>query len=253
MNARRLASRIALGIAAALAVAVVAFLVWASQAYHADGVFDQVESVSQGASVQDGPRIAVSQDDRTIAVAADGATTGIILYPGAKVDADAYTPLAYDIAARGYCCVIAKMPLDLAMFDIDAASDIAAAHPEIDSWWIGGHSLGGAMAAQYASSHPEDLRGVVLLASYSATDISDTDLSALTIYGTQDGVLDRDRLEKNAANLPTDSQTAIIDGGNHAGFGSYGVQSGDGDASIAPEDQQQRTADAIADFIETRG
>ena len=106
------------------------------------------------------------------------------------------------------------------------------------------------MAAQYASKHTDQLQGVILLAAYSTQDISRTKLAVLTIYGSKDGVLNRAHLAKYKKNLPvTSQQTVEIPGGNHARFGDYGLQKGDGTATISRANQQSQTAAAIVGFI----
>ena len=147
---------------------------------------------------------------------------GVVFYPGAKVDPHAYVPLAEKLADKGYLCVIAKMPFNLAFLGTDAASDIMDGYPQADSWWIAGHSLGGVAAAQYAAKHADVLEGIAFLASYPASDLSETGLSALSIYGSQDFVLNLDSLAENADKLPANAKTVVIEGGNHAGFGAYG-------------------------------
>ena len=116
------------------------------------------------------------------------------------------------------------------------------------TWWVGGHPLGGSMAAQYAVDHAGDgtLDGLVLLGSYSASDLSSTNLGAISLYGSNDQVLNRAKLEDNADLLPKGAETVEIEGGNHAGFGAYG------EASITPAEQQSQTADAIDRYIRAR-
>ena len=94
------------------------------------------------------------------------------------------------------------------------------------------------------------MAGIVFLGSYPASDLSSTDLAALSIYGSQDGVLNRGNYESAYSHLPANASEIIIDGGNHAGFGDYGTQSGDGEATISRGEQQRITADAIATFME---
>ena len=69
---------------------------------------------------------------------------------------------------------------------------------------------------------------------------------AFGIYVSEDGVLNREKYEADRANLPQDTTETVIDGGCHAGFGSYGAQKGDGTPAISAEEQQQQTADALA-------
>ena len=172
---------------------------------------------------------------------------GFIFYPGGKVEYTAYAPLMKMLADNGILCVIPKMPLNLAVMDMDAAKDILPQFPDIDTWYIGGHSLGGSMAASYAAES-EDFAGLVLLASYSTADLSKSDLRALSIYGTRDGVLNMDSYKEYLPNLPTDTTEMVLEGGNHAQFGSYGKQEGDGDALIEEFEQQVQTMSEILYF-----
>ncbi len=170
---------------------------------------------------------------------------GLIFYPGGKVDHAAYAPLMRELAAEGVFCVICEMPFRLAVFDGDAADGVPEAYPAVRRWYLGGHSLGGVMAADYLSKHPEDFEGLILLASYASKDLSGSDLAVLSVLGSEDGVLNRDAYERGRANLPASAEELVIDGGCHAGFGLYGAQQGDGTPRISGEEQIRRTAQAI--------
>ena len=178
-------------------------------------------------------------------------TMGFIFYPGGKVDPRSYAPMAQAIAEQGYLVVIPPMPLNLAVLSPGEAADVIKAFPEIETWVVGGHSLGGAMAANYARKHPDQISGMVLLAAYPANsdDLSQSDLEVLSMYGTNDQVADYAKIEASKALLPSDSQFLPIEGGNHAGFGWYGPQSGDGEATISREEQQAQVVQAIMDFL----
>ena len=141
------------------------------------------------------------------------------------------------------------MPGNLAVLDANAADGLQQEHPEITTWYIAGHSLGGAMAANYAAAHAEDFDGLILLAAYSTKDISQTTLRVLSVYGSEDGVLNRESYEKNWSNLPTDTTEVVLDGGCHAQFGSYGPQNGDGIPTISGEEQVRQTTEVITAFI----
>lgn len=175
-------------------------------------------------------------------------TTGLIIYPGGKVSAGAYAPIAQALAARGYLVEIVPMPLNLAVLGIERADAVIDAHPEISRWAIGGHSLGGAMAAQYAATHPR-INGLALWASYSATDLSDRDLSVLVVYGSLDagaaGFVSPERL----ANLPPNPTIVVIDGGNHEQMGWYAGQPNDPPATIIRAAQQEHLVDATAALL----
>ena len=235
--------RVAIGIAALIMTAAAAFFIYTADCYRAGDTARQLaESLTASGEL--------TETDGSIAIGDNDAGVGIVFYPGAKVEAEAYIPLACELAERGYYCVIAKMPFNLAFFGIDAANSIMGDAPEVESWWIAGHSLGGAMAAQFAAEHSSELEGVLLLAAYAASDLSATDLAVSIEYGSEDGVLNRDALEKNATNLPAGASTTVLDGGNHAGFGDYGPQAGDGEASMSAAEQWSQTADLAEEAIE---
>ena len=172
---------------------------------------------------------------------------GLIFYPGGKVQYESYAPLLRACAEEGIACAAVKMPGNLAVLNPNAADGIREQFPFIRNWYIGGHSLGGAMAAAYAADHKDSLSGVILLAAYSTKDISQ--LPALCIYGTEDGVMNRENYEKNRGNLESGFVEIIISGGCHACFGDYGPQEGDGVPTISPQQQWEITAKEIADFI----
>ncbi|MDE1549506.1 alpha/beta hydrolase [Jeotgalibaca caeni] len=176
---------------------------------------------------------------------------GIIFYPGGKVEEEAYGLLMQQLAEQGYSVFLVDMPFNLAVFDIQAAEEIMANNPEISKWYLAGHSLGGSMAAIFASKEVEELAGLILLASYSTADLSASNLPVLSLYGSEDAVIDVAKLEEYRPMLPEDHIEKVIEGGNHAQFGNYGEQEGDGEALISAEEQQQITVEAITQFIES--
>jgi hypothetical protein len=192
--------------------------------------------------------VTTSDDGRlTFTPTAAGPTTGLILYPGGKVPPAAYAPAARDIAESGHLVVIAPMPFNLAVLGIDAADAIIADHPETTAWAIGGHSLGGAMAAQYVDAHPGQVDGLVLWAAYSAADLSDDALPVTSSYGSRDNGRESFTDPVNVARLGPDLVMDEIDGGNHEQMGWYTGQPNDPPATISREEQQARiVADAIA-------
>ena len=178
------------------------------------------------------------------------ATRGFIFYPGGKVEHRAYEPLLAELAREGVLCVIVKMPFNLAVFDINAADGIQDEYPKIEEWYIGGHSLVGSMAASYLEENSEDYEGLVLLGSYSTADLTNTDLKVLSIYGSEDKVMNREKYDKNKSNLPTGITEIVIDGGCHAYFGMYGAQDGDGMPTISNKEQIILTAENIIKIME---
>lgn len=177
------------------------------------------------------------------------ATCGFIFYPGGKVEHRAYEPLLAELAEEGVLCVLVKMPFNLAVFDIKAAEGIQEHYPQIENWYIGGHSLGGSMAAFYLEKTAEDYQGLILLGSYSTVDLSETSLTVLSIFGSEDKVINREKYEANKANLPNSYTEVLIDGGCHAYFGMYGAQAGDGRPTISNKEQIRVTTEAIMNMI----
>lgn len=175
---------------------------------------------------------------------------GYIFYPGGLVDPAAYSPLMQQLSDDGVLAIIVPMPLNLAVFDVNAARDVVEAYPDIDTWVLGGHSLGGAMVAEYLKTDPGDIDGMALIASYPAesTDVSAIPVAAVSIYGTEDGVTG-DVFEASLQRLPEGTSLVRIEGGNHAQFGNYGPQKGDGVATIGREEQQRLTVNAILALV----
>ena len=188
-------------------------------------------------------------EDGTMAFVPEAAKTGLIFYPGGKVEYLAYQPLMQAFAAEGILCVLVEMPFNLAVLDVDAADGIQEEFPKIEEWYIGGHSLGGSMAASYVADHTDEYEGLVLLASYSTAELADSRLNVISIYGSEDEVLNREKYEKNRSNLPADFTEYVIDGGCHAYFGVYGHQDGDGMPTISNQQQIELTAQQLADWI----
>ena len=186
-----------------------------------------------------------------ISIGDEKSEIGFVFYPGGKVDHLSYLPLMRDLARRGIFCVLYDMPFNLAVFGANSASEIAEEYPDVGQWYIGGHSLGGSMAASCLSKNPTVFKGLVLLGSYSATDISSLDIRVLSVYGSEDGVMNRDKYEENKKNIPKDFTETVIEGASHAYFGMYGEQDGDGEARISAEQQITITSGVIFDFLKS--
>lgn len=178
----------------------------------------------------------------------EGKDNLIIFYPGAKVDEKAYAPILSMLSKKGVDTALVSMPCHMAIFNVGAAdavlSEIGSSYKHV---YLMGHSMGGAMAASYAKSHEID--GLIFLAAYTADDLSGKDLSILSIYGDRDGVLNSKKVESGRTLVPDDYTELVISGGNHAGFGSYGKQDGDNDATISATVQWNETVDAILNFV----
>lgn len=173
-------------------------------------------------------------------------TAALVFYPGGRVDLRSYAPFARDVARSGYLVVVPAMPLSLAVLNPDAADDAIAAHPDIETWVVGGHSLGGAMAATYADDNADSLAGLLLLAAYAndGDDMSGESLKVVDVTATNDLVLSQENWQAGKARLPGDASFVVIDGGNHAQFGDYGPQPGDGEATMAADEQRRLTSRA---------
>jgi len=180
-------------------------------------------------------------------------TTGLIFYPGGRVDARSYAPPMRIIAQNGYLAVIVPMPLNLAVLGINRADEVRAAFPQIQHWAIAGHSLGGSMAAAYLSNHPGVIQGLILWASYPASgdDLTARNLLTTSIYGTLDGLATPDKVLGAATLLPAETIWVPIEGGNHSQFGWYGDQPGDNPAAISRQDQQKQIVSAVLQNLQS--
>jgi pimeloyl-ACP methyl ester carboxylesterase len=178
--------------------------------------------------------------------------SGFIFYPGGRVDPRAYAPAMRELAAQGYLCVIVPMPLNLAVLAPWRAAGVMTAFPEIDHWVLGGHSLGGAMAANFVFSNAAAVDGLALWASYPAAnnDLSGFDgLEVISIFGDRDGLADVATVEESHGRLPGNTHFIEIVGGNHAQFGWYGSQAGDNEAAVSREEQQRLIVKATMDLL----
>jgi len=234
--------KILLGIMVILLVAAGGFVLWAVNPAQADSQAQQ--AALQAQLLSDGTLYFVPDEPAK--------STGIIFYPGGRVDYRAYSPLALALAKSGYPVYLLKAPLNLAVFNPNAAAAVVDEHPEIDRWLIGGHSLGGSMAASYLDGNPQVPADLFILASYPAesNDLSGrVDLRVLSISASNDGLATPEKIDASRALLPVDAVFTVIEGGNHAYFGYYGEQAGDGQALISRDDQQAQVLQAFLDFL----
>lgn len=236
-TAHRGVRRLLIGVTALLAAAAFAAVVWIATPYPPHD--EAFRALSSSATLE-----FADTGDALVFRPVEPARGGLVFYPGGRVDFRAYAPLARRIAEYGYLVAIPKMPLGLAVLDADAAARIIAAEPEVASWSVGGHSLGGAMAARFAQENIRDVDCLVLLAAYppSSTDLSASGIRVLSIRGTEDGLISPLEIDESRARLPRDSRFVVVPGGNHAGFGSYGPQRGDGTATLPAAAQQAAAA-----------
>ena len=216
-----------------LAILTGAFFWYVSDYYRAEDVALEVMAQGSGITVQ---------DNLTILSPTYPTDTAIIFYPGAKVEAEAYLPLLDQIRQTGVTCILVHMPFNMAIFDADAAEEVISRFPEIQHWYVAGHSMGGAMASKFASEHPDQVDGLILMGAYIYGDYPDE--KTLTIYGSLNQSVED--------NIDYTENIVEIEGGNHAQFGNYGPQKGDLPATISAEEQQAQTVEAIEVFLAQR-
>ncbi len=216
------------------------------------GVFFYISDYYHGVSLEryfeSSETVTVSEIDAGWFFDGAGTQEAIVFYPGAKVEAAAYAPLLYRLAQEGIDCFLVEMPCNLAIFGVNKADEIIENY-EYGQWYMAGHSMGGAMAAAYAQKNAEKLTGLIFLAAYSANELSRTELKILSIYGSNDGVLNMDKVIKGRELMPSTYEEICIEGGNHAQFGSYGEQTGDNAADISGEEQIRITTEYILRFM----
>lgn len=176
---------------------------------------------------------------------------GLIFYPGARVAPNAYALLMHALAARGTATFIIKLPYNIAFLAQDRPTAIIAAHPEIRTWAVGGHSLGGVVASSYVAAHTDRVGGLLLYASYPASDLSTTlaNTAVLSLFGTNDGLATPAKVEQARPTLPASTQYVAITGGIHAFFGDYGAQPGDGEPTVSRAEAQAAIINASAEFL----
>ncbi len=225
---RKLLFKLGLGIIATLIIGVIGFYIYTLDYYRADGLAMNTT-------------ITKSYENFYVFSPAEenDLNTGFIFYPGGKVEAIAYAPLMKKLADSGLTAVLIEMPFNLAVFDTDAADNVLVELVGIDNWFIGGHSLGGAMASSYLEKTDYEYRGLILLGAYPLGEVK---VPMLAMAGSADGIINQEKLE-------TIENPTIIQGGNHGNFGNYGSQKGDGKGTLSWEEQQNITVEAILKFI----
>lgn len=241
---RKILIWIGLCLSCILVLIVGGFIIWANQA--AKPMLEAIDSLASNRQVE------VTMDQWLVFEPTQTQPeVGIIFYPGGRVNPKAYAPAAMDLASQGYFVVITPMPLNLAVFAPEKASEVIEAYPEISTWIIGGHSLGGSMAAQFAENNPDQVDGLMLWASYPAesSDLSESDLPVISIFASEDGLATPEKISESETLLPAWTTWTKIVGGNHAQFGWYGEQANDGTATISREQQQQKLIEAVTNWI----
>ncbi|MBT2588244.1 alpha/beta hydrolase [Arthrobacter sp. ISL-95] len=222
--------------------ALVAMLVWLNPfAYQGSGAAEAGSSA--GSSLVESPT------SITMTPAGEAATKGLVFYPGARVEARAYADILKPAVDAGVLVVILKTPLNLSLLDGNQARGAMAGHPEISTWAVGGHSLGGVSASSFALAN-KDVDGLLLYASYPLDSVRDrSGLQVLSVSGSEDGLSTPAKIDASRELLPLDTTFVEIQGGNHAFFGDYGAQPGDGEPSVGRDVAQEQIAGATGAFL----
>lgn len=209
------------------------------------GVYCHADDTALAALSSDGT-VAVSETDFGWLFDGPSEDCALVFYPGGKVEETAYAPLLRRLAEEGMDVFLLRVPFRLAVLSPNKAADVME-HYSYGRWYVGGHSLGGAIAANFAASHGDALEGLILCAAYPTKELP-ADLTEILIAGSEDGVLNREKIEAGRQYAPEDYTEAVIEGGNHAQFGNYGAQRGDGTPAVTAEEQQ---AEAVRIITET--
>ena len=195
--------------------------------------------------------VRVSLDDPvTFRPASDTPRAGIVFYQGGRCDPLAYAPVLRPLAAAGYLVCIPQMPLRLAVLSMQRAGDIMAANSTVKDWVIGGHSMGGAMAAAFVHKNPGAVKGLFFLASYASSmhAMPDSTLPMAMIYGTHDTITRKSEFEASYERLPAHTMFVPVEGGDHYQFGSFAGAVNT--ATINREEQQRQTVEALLKFLD---
>ena len=228
-----------ISVTSAIAITVGVCAIYVSDYYRADNTFIASFTASHSVKANESP-------DGTIVFEPTDPIAGFIFYPGGKVEYTAYVPLMSALAEQGVLCILIEMPFNLAVLDMNAAAGWADNYPDVRNWYIGGHSLGGSIAASFVADNSDSFDGLILLGSYSTAEVT---LPVLSVYGSKDKVMNRKKYDKYKSNINSSLTEAVIDGGCHAYFGMYGAQDGDGTPSITNEEQINITVTEIIRFI----
>ncbi|WP_079477493.1 alpha/beta family hydrolase [Halobacillus salinus] len=223
-----------------LIIAGIGFYVWSQQTYAASSNIE--EWIGE-----------VDTDDGWVVYEPDGEPEGgVVLYPGAKVEPEAYSYIAEQLSEAGYVAGVPNVRLNLALLNANKAQELVDRYPDIEEWYVGGHSLGGVAAATFAREKNAD--GVIFLASYptEGSSFAGTDTPVLSIYAEQDGLSTPAKIEETKAYLSDEAELHEIEGGNHAQFGVYGEQKGDNQADISMKEQQDEIVEVITDWLEAQ-
>lgn len=168
---------------------------------------------------------------------------GYIFHPNIWYDERAYAPVARALAFSGIPTFILDVPVSFSFLTPYRADTVLRDFPNITSWIVGGHGIGGQVAAHYAQArrHIGPVDGLALFASAPAplfTDLSLSGIKAISAWGSLDGIFSRIEWEDGKKMLPPDADFRELQGGNHANW-AYLInpQAGDGAATVTRDAQ----------------
>ncbi|UYO96103.1 alpha/beta hydrolase [Microbacterium sp. M28] len=240
---RRIVAWVLGGLAAVVLLGVIGVVIWSQV-----GVM-QAEPEPL-ASVRENPDVVIDDADEGIVLspASGSSEIGLVFIPGAKVDPWAYAAILQGIVAEDDVTVVITRPwLNLAFFDLRGMDAFTSAAPDVDTWIVGGHSLGGVRGCQLAT----DADALLLFASYCSDDLASTDLPVLSLAGSEDGLSTPQKIADARHLLPADAELIEIEGASHASFGDYGPQPGDGTPTISDEDMHATVTDLTGRFADS--
>ena len=244
MNIKKIIKFTLIGFITIIIIGVLGMLVWSKTGTYPA----RMDALS---ALESTDRVTITQDKWIVFEPEEETDTGLIFYPGGLVEPTAYAPILHQIAEEGVLVIITPMPLNLAIFNTGAANAVIDAYPQISTWILAGHSLGGASAAIFAENNPKTIDAIALWDSYppDSADLSDNTISVISIFGTTNNIPNTENFNDKRHLLPADTTFIGIEGANHAQFGDYGPQKGDVVASIGLAEQHEQVAEIMLDFI----
>jgi hypothetical protein len=244
MNIKKITKYTLIGFVSIIIIGVLGMLVWSKTGTY------PARMVALSA-LESTDKVTITKDKWIVFEPDMETDTGLIFYPGGLVEPTAYAPILHQIAEKGVLVIITPMPLNLAIINTGAASAVIDAYPQISTWIIAGHSLGGASAAIFTENNPKKIDAIALWDSYppDSADLSDNTISVISIFGTTNNIPNTDNFNEKKHLLPADTIFIGIEGANHAQFGDYGPQKGDVVASMSLTEQHEKVAEIMLDFI----
>lgn len=237
---QRKGNKITIVIAAILVIIVGALFLYTNDYYRSEVGIEDYTTASN---------YIVEEFSDGVFIDGSGTTDAVIFYPGAKVEYTAYLPLCVQLAEQGVDCFLVEMPFHLAILGMNKADKIMDNY-SYENWYLAGHSLGGAMAANYVAENVDDFAGLIMLAAYPTKALVSEDLKVISIYGNKDEVINKEKLDAGVEFVPEHYTEIGLGGANHAGFANYGPQEGDGEATMEREKQQEMTVHYVLKMIQ---